>query len=63
MYVSGIKGGTCFTHYATKGEADAAFFLAVCGGKVHVIKTPCTTFPPSLFNGGPSDGPTGGVMV
>jgi hypothetical protein len=67
-YVSGVKGGACFTRYATKAEADAAFFLAVRGGKVRVIKTPCTTFPSSPFNGGPSgdsgpDGPAGGVMV
>jgi hypothetical protein len=71
-YVSGVKGGACFTRYSTKAEADAAFFLAVRGGKVRVIRTPCTTFPPSPVNGGPSgdaggpsssDGPAGGLMI
>ena len=62
--------GACFTRYSTKAEADAAFFLAVCGGKVRVIRPPCTTLPPYLFNGGESgppppspDGPAGGLAI
>jgi len=72
-YVSGIKGGACFARYSTKVEADAAFFLAVRGGKVRVIgRTPCTTPPHPIdappFNGGgpppPSaDGPAGGLVI
>jgi len=68
-YVSGIKGGACFARYSTKAEADAAFFLAVRGGKVRVIgRTPCTTPPHPIdappFNGGPSaDGPAGGLVI
>ncbi|KIM37571.1 hypothetical protein M413DRAFT_13267 [Hebeloma cylindrosporum] len=67
-YVSGVKGGACFTRYSTKAEADAAFFLAVRGGKVRVIKTPCTTLPPSALNGGDSgpsspDGPAGYLVI
>ena len=67
-YVSSVKGGACFARYSTKAEADAAFFLAVRGGKVRIIRTPCSSYP---FNfGGDSgppppspDGPAGGLMV
>ena len=39
-YVSGIKGGACFARYATKVEADNAFFHAVREGQVRIIQSP-----------------------